>query len=1245
HGIKVAWHDLLPTAAAPIDLPTYPFQRQRYWLQSAAGSTDASGLGLGTVDHPLLGAVVALADGDGALLTGRISLHTHPWLADHTVQGTVILPGTAFVELAIRAGDQLGRGHLADLTLHTPLVLPKHGSVLLQVRVAAPDESGRCTVTVHSRPEDGPADAWAAHAVGVLTADAPRPPAVPAEWPPAGAAPIGVTDLYPRLAEAGYHYGPAFQGLTAAWRQQDAVLAEVSLPEEHEAEAARFGIHPALLDAALHSMFLLGSDETGAAKLPFAWNGVTLYAVGVTAVRARVALVGPDQASLILTDRDGQLVATVDSLVVRGASVGQLAARPAPADSLFRIDWVPVPTDGQQPQAEPVLVSRVDSPAQGDTAAEVHAVTAEVLALLQDWLAGDHPEGARLVLVTRGAVAAGADGGITDLAHAAAWGLVRSAQSENPDQFVLIDVDDPDTAPELLRAAAATGEPELAVRASAVLAPRLARVGDDGLLVPPPGEPAWRLDVIGKGTIDNLALVGCPEVLEPLAPGQVRLAVHAGALNFRDVAVALDVVAGLEGVGGDAAGVVLEVGAGVTDLAVGDRVMGICPGAFGPITVADRRSLVRMPEGWTFEQAAAMPIVALTAYYGFVDLGALKPGEKLLIHAAAGGVGTVAVQLARHLGAEVFATASPGKWEALRAIGFDDAHLANSRTLEFEQHFLESTGGRGFDVVLDCLAGEFVDAGLRLLPSGGRFLEMGKTDKRDPGAVAAAHPGVAYQVYDVLEAGLDRIQEMLVELRLLMERGVIRPLPMTTWDVRRGRDAFRALSQARLIGKAVLTLPQPVPAEGTALITGGTGVLGAALARHLVAERGLRHLVLTSRRGQEAPGAAELSAELAALGATVTVAACDAADREALAALLAAIPAAHPLTMVVHAAGVLDDGLVAALTPDQLARVLRPKVDAAVNLHELTADLELSAFVMFSSVAATQGGPGQGNYAAANAFLEALAWYRRGLGLPANALAWGFWSERSGMTRHLDEADVTRMSRGGVLPLETEQGLALFDLARSADLPVAVPVRLDIAALRSGAGPVPPLLSGLAGPAQRRTARAGSGRSGPQLRDQLTGMAGVEQQKLLRDLVVSHAATVLGHGSAGAVPAAQTFKELGFDSLTAVEFRNRLNAATGLRLPSTLVFDHPTPTALAEYLRSELLPEQATGVEGVLAELDHLETALGTIGTDDLERLRVTRRLTELLAAWTGDDGPADVTHDLNDASIDDLFDIVDKGF
>ncbi|PAZ10895.1 polyketide synthase, partial [Streptomyces sp. SA15] len=402
-----------------------------------------------------------------------------------------------------------------------------------------------------------------------------------------------------------------------------------------------------------------------------------------------------------------------------------------------------------------------------------------------------------------------------------------------------------------------------------VTAPRLARAGSHPALLPPPGPVPWRLESTGRGTIENLALVPCPEVLDPLGPGQVRIAVHAVGLNFRDVIVALGMVEGQNGIGGDVSGTVLEVGDDVTNVAVGDRVLGLCSDSFGPVAVCDHRFLTPMPDDWSFEQAATVPITHLTAYYGLVDLAGVQPGESVLVHAAAGGVGVAAVQLARHLGAEVHGTASPGKWRTLREYGLDDKHIANSRTLEFEQAFLESSGGRGMDVVLDCLAGEFVEAGLRLLPRGGRFLEMGKTDKRDPGQVAADHPGVRYQAYDLLEAGPDRIQEMLVAVMALYREGVLRRPPVTVYDLRRAREAMRDLSQAKLVGKAVLTVPRGIDPDGTALITGGTGTLGTLLARHLVHHHGVTHLLLTSRRGPDAPGAQELHDELTRTGAHV----------------------------------------------------------------------------------------------------------------------------------------------------------------------------------------------------------------------------------------------------------------------------------------------------------------------------------------------------------------------------------------
>ncbi|MFH8979299.1 SDR family NAD(P)-dependent oxidoreductase, partial [Streptomyces sp. NPDC017890] len=548
-----------------------------------------------------------------------------------------------------------------------------------------------------------------------------------------------------------------------------------------------------------------------------------------------------------------------------------------------------------------------------------------------------------------------------------------------------------------------------------------------------------------------------------------------------------------------------------------------------------------------------------------------------------------AIQLARYFGAEVFATASPGKWETLRSLGLDDSHIASSRDLEFEQRFLEATGGRGVDVVLNSLAREFVDASLRLLPRGGRFLEMGKTDIREADEVGAAHTRVTYTVFDLVEAGPERTQAMLVELLRLFEEGVLEPLPVTTWDVRRARDAFRHVSQARHVGKVVLTVPRALDPEGTVLITGGTGTLGAELARHLVVERGVRHLLLTSRSGRAARGAAELEAELAGLGAEATVVACDAADRDALAATLATVPDTHPLTGVIHAAGVLDDATVRSLTPERIDYVLRPKVDAAVNLDELTRDMDLAMFVVFSSAASVFGSSGQGNYAAANAFLEALVQRRRVRGLPGQALAWGLWSRRSGMTEHLGDTEIQRLNRSGMRLLDTEQGMRLFDTSMALDEPLLVPHPMDFSVLRGQGEAVPVVLRGLVRATVRRTVESrGDVPGGSALAQRLAALDERGRQELLLDLVRSHAASVLGHSGTDGVGAGLAFKELGFDSLTAVELRNLLNSATGLKLPATLVFDYPTPTALADHLMDELVG----GLQTVSEAVTSLRTAL-----------------------------------------------------
>ncbi|REP59225.1 SDR family NAD(P)-dependent oxidoreductase, partial [Mycobacterium tuberculosis] len=552
-------------------------------------------------------------------------------------------------------------------------------------------------------------------------------------------------------------------------------------------------------------------------------------------------------------------------------------------------------------------------------------------------------------------------------------------------------------------------------------------------------------------------------------------------------------------------------------------------------------------------------------------------GQRVLIHAGTGGVGMAAVQLARHLGLEVFATASKGKWDTLRAMGFDDDHISDSRSLEFEDKFRAATGGRGFDVVLDSLAGEFVDASLRLVAPGGVFLEMGKTDIRDPGVIAQQYPGVRYRAFDLFEAGPDRIAQILAELATLFGDGVLRPLPVTTFDVRCAPAALRYLSQARHTGKVVMLMPGSW-AAGTVLITGGTGMAGSAVARHVVARHGVRNLVLVSRRGPDAPGAAELVAELAAAGAQVQVLACDAADRAALAKVIADIPVQHPLSGVIHTAGALDDAVVMSLTPDRVDVVLRSKVDAAWHLHELTRDLDVSAFVMFSSMAGLVGSSGQANYAAANSFLDALAAHRRAHGLPAISLGWGLWDQASAMTGGLDAADLARLGREGVLALSTAEALELFDTAMIVDEPFLAPARIDLTALRAHAVAVPPMFSDLASAPTRRQVddSVAAAKSKSALAHRLHGLPEAEQHAVLLGLVRLHIATVLGNITPEAIDPDKAFQDLGFDSLTAVEMRNRLKSATGLSLSPTLIFDYPTPNRLASYIRTELagLPQE-----------------------------------------------------------------------
>nr|WP_325120123.1 SDR family NAD(P)-dependent oxidoreductase [Streptomyces sp. GMR22] len=1190
-GVPVEWQPVFAaTGARQVDLPTYAFQHEWFWLDPVRGASDVGGAGLAGLAHPLVSAVLPLPESDGCVLTGSLSSATHPWLRDHAVLDKVLLPGTGFVELALQAGVHLGCRTLDELTLQAPLVLPAHGDVQVQVAVGGPDDSGRRPVTVYSRP--GQDRTWIRHATGSISPGGEAATEERAVWPPTGATPVDLTDVYAEMRTRGYAYGPVFQGLRAAWRRGDEVFAEVVLPETAESDAGRCAIHPALLDAALHGAGLGAFvAEPGRPHLPFAWTGVTLHAVGATTLRIVLSPAGPDTISLLAMDGTGAPVLTADSLALRPVSEGGLGG--SHDDSLFRVDWTELTLDASDASdtSDEVAFPAVESVAQliGLTAPQlvhgavvfrvstteitgsaveespddVYALTSRVLEVMQAWLADDRFGDARLVVVTRGAVATTPGESPESLAAAAVWGLIRTAQTENPGRFVLVDtvdtVDTVDEDPSALPAVLVTDEPQVAVRAGKALVPRLVRAASSALPVPA-GTDTWRLETGGQDTLENLTLAPCAEASRPLAADEIRVAVHAAGVNFRDVLLALGMYPDKAGLlGSEAAGKVLEIGSGVAGVAPGDRVMGLFSGAFGPVAITDHRLVAPIPEGWSFPQAAATPIAFVTAMYALIDLAGVRSGESVLVHAAAGGVGMAAVQVARRLGAEVFATASPAKWDAVRACGVAPRRIASSRSPEFADHF-RSDAPDGVDVVLNSLTGELLNASLGLLRPGGRLIEMGRTDLRDAEEVMARH-GVSYRAFELLDAGPDRIGQLLTELLSLFHQGVFTPLPLRVQDVRQATDAFRHLSQARHIGKLALTIPRPL-SGGTALITGGTGTLGGLVARHLVREHGVTDLVLAGRRGDTAPGAAELIAELEAAGARVRVVACDVSDRDATAALVASLP---DLRSVVHAAGVLDDAVIGSLNPERLRTVLRPKADAAWHLHELTRDRDLAEFVVFSSAAGVLGGPGQGNYAAANAFLDALAARRRARGLPATSLAWGFWEQRSGLTEHLTTG---RLARAGVLPLSTDEGLALFDAARATGDTLLVPMRYEPSS--QGPEPVPALLRGLVRVPLARALPGPADGAGNGVAEGLAGLAADERLGALLDLVRREAAAVLGHGGPESVTPQRPFKELGFDSLSAVELRNRLRTATGRRLQATLIFDHPTPAALAHHLDAEL---------------------------------------------------------------------------
>ncbi len=807
-----------------------------------------------------------------------------------------------------------------------------------------------------------------------------------------------------------------------------------------------------------------------------------------------------------------------------------------------------------------------------------------VLHLFQALAGADRGAPPRVSLVTRGAQPVGARAAPVSITQAEVWGLARVIAMEHP-AFRCLCLDlDPSGGEDEIDALVAEllgphKENQVALRSGVRYVPRL--VGETGVaggrLQLPRDEP-FQLQVGSAGVLDNL-------VLRPVAArapdsGEVQIRVRATGLNFRDVMHALGVYPGGSGqIGIECAGTIAAVGPGVDGFQVGQEVVALATGSFGSFVTTSAVLVVPKPAGLTHDEAASIPIVFLTAYHALHQLAGLSRGERVLIHAAAGGVGLAAVQLAQRAGAEIFATAgSPEKRDYLRSLGV--AHVFHSRSIKFAGEVLESTGGEGVDVVLNSLAGDFIPKSLAVLRLNGRFLEIGKTGIWDGRQVAQVRKDVSYFVI-ALDQMIDNrsgaIGETFRGLMNQFEQGSLHPLPRSIYPIEDARDAFRYMAQARHIGKIVITQSNgagaatgamPIRSDATYLITGGLGGLGLLLAGWLV-ERGARNLVLLGRSDPSA-AARETVSGLADAGARITVVAADVSREDDVAKALAGIRATMPpLCGILHCAGVLDDGVLLRQNWTRFSNVMAAKATGALNLHSATADMPLDFFVLFSSIASLVGPPGQSNHAAANAFLDSLAHYRHSLGLPALSINWGRWADIGAAASRASDL----RSPVGIGAIPPKEGLRILEYAlqqRCTQI-VAMPVDWEEFSRRFADQDTPPLLSGIVRDFRQRAGANGHAVQPPdllrRLREALPGDRRTVALTYLRNL----ASKALGLQASVTIDARQPLNELGLDSLMAIELRNSLAAAVGHALPATLLFDYPTLETLAGYLCRDLL--------------------------------------------------------------------------
>jgi acyl transferase domain-containing protein/D-arabinose 1-dehydrogenase-like Zn-dependent alcohol dehydrogenase/acyl carrier protein len=1223
------WPALLPAGGSVTSLPRYPWQHRRHWRQ--VRDFDAVHAGRET-GHPLLGTRLDISAKDFVVFAGGTSDRTE-WLADHRIFGRILLPATAAMELLAAALRELGHpeDRLVDFAMLAPLPIPEAGDGALRWQVIAHERDGEWRMRLVV-PADSPdvaerviAEARSAPGEAVARAETGSFASAPDATDTTD--PVSDARIDDRFREAGAEFGPAFRLLQDVRTRPGVATGQVRLSDELAMQAHL--LHPAAIDAGVQLAILAAGNARAGAWLPVGAQAVCLPAAdtplaGLSAT-ATVRAQGDGEpliADVVFTARDGTVVGHIGALRFAEAdprSLEQATAQPpqicgtvwrelaAPqGEGAVPASWLVIATaeegdavvgalsdlgatarrvDADGPQK--AFVDALDwlGSAQGpcqildlsgtDDRADPESAVAAALGRLQAILS--RPAASlRLAVVTRGAFATGEERGAirTSCAGAALQAFFSTASTEHPELAIrCIDLDPSGKSTATTLAAdvsgfiAWSGPSRIALRGAARLAPVLEPL----TMTVPPGPRA--LVPTPGGGIDGLKLSAIAPAV--LSQGEVRVAVRAAGLNFRDVISTMGMLSGdLPPLGVEMAGEVIETAGDVGELRPGDRVFGYAPGALAEEVTVKASLLKRTPEAISDQTAAGLTVIFGTALFGMDHLAGLKPGERVLIHAGTGGVGQAAIQIALARGAEVFATAGTDEKRALlRKMGVSRA--MDSRSTTFESEIAEATNGAGVDVVLNSLAGEFIPASVRALSGTGRFLELGKRDLLSPEAFAELRPGASYHVYDlgqIVEREPGLMSNLLDDILSGLEDGRLQPVPTQCFGLERVGEAMRFMAEARHVGKIVVRVPPRPPAEmrpdATYWVTGGFGGLGLCTARWL-AEKGARHILLTGRSAPD-PEVQDAIAGIEALGAKVYSVRADAgvlADTErVLREIRTTMP---PLRGIVHTAGALRDGPVSNRTPEDVTAVMRGKLAGALALDRLTRDLPLDFFILYSAAATVLGSPGQTLYVAANAGLDALADARHLEGLPALSIAWGRWSG-AGMAARLADAGNDIWQRRGLGAITPETGFAPIEALLAAGTSSAVVASVDWAKVAETAPKgfdLAPLAS-LSGPSG--SLRPAQARRGHDLRDRLAGLAPDEAAASLGRAISEAAIKVIGLAHGADIDPGRPMKELGLDSLMAVELRNTLARQTALDLSATLLFDYPTVAQLTEYLGHRL---------------------------------------------------------------------------